>query len=107
VRTVNQRTLARAEVKEALADEPRRQDETPEMERTQRIDLAALSPERTQRIDPTITQPFHPERTQRLQAEPAPPANPADEPTRTQRLDASIQKLQEAKRLLKGVAEKP
>jgi hypothetical protein len=122
VRTVNQRTLARAEATEARTGAPKDKDETPEMERTHRIDLtatspertqridpAAASPERTQRLDPATTQPFHPERTQRLQAEPAPepPAKPPDEATRTQRLDASIQKLQEAKRLLQGVTQKP
>jgi len=41
------------------------------------------------------------EDTQRL------PAAAAAEPTRTQRLDASIVKLQEAKRLLQGVTDKP
>jgi hypothetical protein len=128
VRTVNQRPLARAGAKEAGADAPKDRDETPEMERTHRIDLNAASPERTQRldpvstqplhpertqrVDPTTTQPFHPERTQRMQAEPDPappeqPAKPPDEATRTQRLDASIQKLQEAKRLLQGVTQKP
>ncbi len=132
VTTVNQRTLARAEPVEHPADPPTidsraadgdrtvqipafnpskynpdgsRKDETPPSERTQRIEPAA-SPERTQRIDPTTTQPFHPERTQRLQAESAPAEKPP-EPTRTQRLDASIQKLQEAKRLLQGVTQKP
>ena len=49
-----------------------------------------------------------------MQAEPPPAGKPAEgdgaaaaEPTRTQRLDASIQKLQEAKRLLQGVTQKP
>lgn len=109
-------------------------DPVPEMERTQRIDLASLpsaapgaertqridpaslpsaapGPERTQRLDPQTTQPFHPERTQRMTAAPAAPAPEeaagGPEPTRTQRLDASIQKLQEAKRLLQGVTQKP
>jgi hypothetical protein len=87
-------------------------DGTPELERTQRIEPTAASAERTQRVDPTSTQPFHPERTQRMQSEPEPappepPADPSQEPTRTQRLDASIQKLQEAKRLLQGVTQKP
>jgi len=94
-------------------------DETPAHERTQKIDLNALakaSPERTQRLDPaavqrldpTTTQPFNPDRTQRMQADPPPAGSPAEaEPTRTQRLDASIQKLQEAKRLLQGVTQKP
>jgi hypothetical protein len=149
VTTVNQRTLARAEAKEAPGDAPTvdsragdrtvqipafkpsrynpdgtpkdeaPRDETPPSERTQRIDLNALkpestqrivpaaSPESTQRLDPTTTQPFHPERTQRIEAESPPAEAPSAEPTRTQRLDASIQKLQEAKRLLQGVTQKP
>ena len=96
--------------------QPAASEPAADMDRTQRIDLATLAtpapgPERTQRLDPQTTQPFHPERTQRMAAAPAPadsepPAGGA-EPTRTQRLDASIQKLQEAKRLLQGVTQKP
>ena len=100
-------------------------EETAAHERTQKIDLNALAkaaseqtqrldPALAQRLDPTTTQPFNPERTQRMQAEPPPAGKPAEgdgaaaaEPTRTQRLDASIQKLQEAKRLLQGVTQKP
>jgi hypothetical protein len=102
----------------------------PAFERTQRFEVAVepapggprqadpastqpVHPERARQADPTSTQPFHPERTQRMPAAPAPTAEspaepPAADPTRTQRLDTSIQKLQEAKRLLGGgVTPKP
>jgi hypothetical protein len=96
-------------------------------ERTQRIDA-----ERTQRIDAERTQRIDPERTQRIEPVRA-PARAADgdktmkiakldpayqpgntqplegkgpDPEATQPLDDSIWKLQEAKRILKGIREK-
>jgi len=93
----------------------------PEAERTQRIDPGAIprppDAERTQRIDPavlparspegdrTMRMPaldpgFRPEATQRI--DPA----PADDAQRTQRLDDSIWRLEEAKRILQGVHKK-
>ena len=125
VTTVNQRTLARVGARDA-EEAPTIDSRIPEGDRTMRI--PAFNPadyrpdgsprdevpaaERTQRLDPTSTQPFNPDRTVRLEPDAAPPSNaepakPEAEPTRTQRLDASIQKLQEAKRLLQGVTQKP
>ncbi len=58
----------------------------------------------TRRLDPG----FKPEATQKLDLEaPATPAQPGDmNPEATQRLDDSIWRLEEAKRILKGVKEK-
>jgi hypothetical protein len=58
----------------------------------------------TRRLDPG----FKPEATQKLDLDaPATPAQPGDlNPEATQRLDDSIWRLEEAKRILKGVKEK-
>jgi hypothetical protein len=58
----------------------------------------------TRRLDPA----FKPEATQKLDLDaPASPAPPGDlNPEATQRLDDSIWRLEEAKRILKGVKEK-
>ena len=58
----------------------------------------------TRRLDPG----FKPEATQKLDLEaPATPAQPGEmNPESTQRLDDSIWRLEEAKRILKGVKEK-
>jgi len=89
----------------------------PESERTQRIDPAALpEAERTQRIDP-VRAPAHAadgDKTLKIAAldpaykpnatQPVEPRGP--DPEATQPLDDSIWKLQEAKRILKGIREK-
>jgi hypothetical protein len=107
----------------------------PDAERTQRIDAERTQrndAERTQRIDPERTQRIDAERTQRIEPARA-PAGAADgdktmkisaldpaykpgaaqpheakgpDPEATQPLDDSIWKLQEAKRILKGIREK-
>jgi hypothetical protein len=76
---------------------------TPEAERTQRIDPAKVpSPDldKTQKI-PSLDPAWRPEATQPAQAQPA----DADAQT-TQRLDDSIWRLQEAKRILQGIGRK-
>jgi hypothetical protein len=75
----------------------------PESERTQRIDPAAIparSPDgdRTMQI-PALDPSFRPEATQRIDAVPG-------EAEQTQRLDDSIWRLQEAKRILQGIGKK-
>jgi hypothetical protein len=75
----------------------------PEAERTQRIDPAKVpSPDldKTQKI-PSLDPAWRPEATQPAQAQPA----DADAQT-TQRLDDSIWRLQEAKRILQGIGRK-
>jgi hypothetical protein len=76
----------------------------PESERTQRIDPAAIpvrSPDgdRTMQI-PALDPSFRPEATQRIDAA------PGAEAEQTQRLDDSIWRLQEAKRILQGIGKK-
>jgi hypothetical protein len=77
---------------------------TPESERTQRIDPATIPArpsegERTMQI-PALDPSFRPEATQRID----PPG--ASEAEQTQRLDDSIWRLQEAKRILQGIGKK-
>jgi hypothetical protein len=78
---------------------------TPEIERTQRIDPASIpsrAPEgdRTMQI-PALDPNFRPEATQRIDPVPSP-----SEAEQTQRLDDSIWRLQEAKRILQGIGKK-
>ncbi len=104
-----------------------RMDAQPGPETTQRIDLAN-SPQDTQRLGPTPTPAdkpmreadqtmkipkldpaFQPEATQRI--DPNPPTVPLEgasypEAQTTQRIDDSIWRLQEARRILKGIAPK-
>ncbi|HEX6634026.1 MAG TPA: dynamin family protein [Usitatibacter sp.] len=77
---------------------------TPESERTQPVDTAVLRPrapdgDRTVQI-PALDPAWRPEATQRI--DPA----PADDAQVTQRLDDSIWRLQEAKRILQGIGKK-
>jgi len=105
-----------------LADMERTQ-QMPDPTRTQPMDAA---PQRTQRLEPagdrTVQIPkldpnYRPEETQKIEVtpdpnttqkmEPAPtPAPTSTEAEQTQRLDDSIWRLQEAKRILQGVREK-
>ena len=90
-----------------------------EMERTQKVSPLTqtdFNPERTQQFDAERTQkPFNPERTQQFDAAgkpvdstqklPTTPA-PSDNPEATQRIDDSIWRLEEAKRILQNIPQK-
>jgi hypothetical protein len=101
----------------------------PNADRTQKLDVAttqkmnigatqpmeAAKPQRSADGDKTLKIPaldpnFKPEETQILDAAPPPPAGPADaektEAQVTQRLDDSIWRLQEARRILQGLSQK-
>jgi hypothetical protein len=82
----------------------------PESERTQPVDTAVLRPrapdgDRTMQI-PALDPAWNPEATQRIDPAPAPAPAPADDAQVTQRLDDSIWRLQEAKRILQGIGKK-
>jgi hypothetical protein len=77
----------------------RTQNLTPETERTQRIDAGRLPEgDRTQQI-PALDPAYRPEVTQKI-----PPAG--SDAQATQRLDDSVWRLEEARRILQGVREK-
>jgi hypothetical protein len=69
-----------------------------------------IGPESTQRTGPEITQPLGPEDTQILGAQTTQKIDPITAPDtnaeHTQRLDDSIWRLQEAKRILQGMNQK-
>jgi hypothetical protein len=78
-----------------------------DVQTTQRMD-AAPGPETTQKI-PKLDPAFKPEATQKI--DPNPPTVPLEgstysEAETTQRIDDSIWRLQEAKRILKGITPK-
>ncbi len=82
-----------------------------QMERTQRIKPLdpAFNPEATQQLVPTPTPPASVSATQRLDVQPAPAApapQPMSEAETTQRIDDSIWRLQEAKRILQKITPK-